>query len=62
MLTTFCFLPPFRRIFAQRSLWAAAILALHAAEILRLVPVFLPYEPPLSAASAAFSFSTVLTA
>ena len=60
--TTFCLCPPFLRTFAHRALWAAAILALPAADILRLVSVFLAYEPPLSAASAASSCSTVLAA
>ncbi len=37
MVTTFCFCPPVPRTFADLALWAAPILALPAAEILRLV-------------------------
>ncbi len=62
MLTRFCFCPLFVRTLAQRARCAAAIRALPAAEILRLIPVRLPYEPPSSAASAASSCSTVLAA
>ena len=59
MPTTFCFCPPLLRTFAHRALWAAAILALAAADKRLRVPVLLPYEPPLSAASAASRRSTV---
>lgn len=45
MLTTLCFCSLFLRTFAHRALCAAAILALPAAEILRLVPVRLPRDP-----------------
>jgi hypothetical protein len=62
MLTTFCFCPAFLRTFAHRALWAAAILVLPAAEIVRRVPALLPYEPPLRAASAASRLSTILAA
>jgi hypothetical protein len=53
MLTTFCFCPAFLRTFAHRALWAAPILALAAADKRLRVPALFPYEPPLSAASAA---------
>jgi hypothetical protein len=62
MATTFFFCLPVPRAFAHRALWAAAILALPAAEISRLVPVRLLNESPSSAASAASSCSTVLAA
>jgi hypothetical protein len=63
MLTTLGFCGPlFARAFAHRALWAAAILALPAAEIMRLAPVRLPYVSPSSATSTASSCSTVLAA
>jgi hypothetical protein len=62
MLTTFCLCPAFPRTFAHRALWAAAILALAAADKCLRFLVLFPYEPPLSAASAASRRSTVLAA
>jgi len=62
MLTTFCFCLAVPRTFAHRALCAAAILSLAAADKRLRVPVFLPYEAPLRAASAASRRSTVLTA
>jgi hypothetical protein len=60
MLTTFCFCLLFPRTFAHRALWAAAILALAAADKCLRLPAALP--TPLSAASAASSRSTVFAA
>jgi hypothetical protein len=62
MLTTFCFCPALLRTFAHRALWAAAILSLAAADKRLRVPALFPYEPPLSAASAASRRSTTLAA
>jgi hypothetical protein len=48
MVTTFCFCLPVPRTFAQRALWAAAILALAATDRRLRVPVPFPETPVIA--------------